>query len=71
MPPLNLNEVAILGWSDDSHYLIRNYDADKNLVTYQKSTLKPEKVFSFRNQGLLRSLWLNLFHGEFLSKQMM
>ncbi len=34
MPGRNTNQVAILGWTDDTHYLIRNYDADKNLVTY-------------------------------------
>jgi dipeptidyl-peptidase-4 len=34
MPRRNTNQVAILGWTDDTHYLIRNYDADKNLVTY-------------------------------------
>jgi dipeptidyl-peptidase-4 len=34
MPMRNANQVAILGWTDDTHYLIRNYDADKNLLTY-------------------------------------
>ena len=34
MPQRNLNQVAILGWTDDTHYLIRNFDAEKKLVTY-------------------------------------
>jgi dipeptidyl-peptidase-4 len=33
MPQRNLSQVAISGWTDDSHYLIRIFDADKNLVT--------------------------------------
>ncbi|MCX6301785.1 MAG: DPP IV N-terminal domain-containing protein [Bacteroidia bacterium] len=32
MPMRNLNQVAILGWTDDTHYLIRTFDADKNPV---------------------------------------
>ncbi len=35
IPMRNLNQVAILGWTDDTHYLIRNYDAERNLVTYR------------------------------------
>ena len=27
------NQVAVIGWTDDTHYLIRNFDASKNLVT--------------------------------------
>jgi dipeptidyl-peptidase-4 len=27
------NQVSILGWTDDTHYLIRTFDTDKNLVT--------------------------------------
>jgi dipeptidyl-peptidase 4 len=26
------NQVAIMGWTDDTHYLIRTYDSDNNLV---------------------------------------
>ena len=33
MPMRSANQVAILGWTDDTHYLIRNFDADKKLVT--------------------------------------
>jgi dipeptidyl-peptidase-4 len=33
MPLRNLSQVAILGWTDDSHYLIRTFDSDKNIVT--------------------------------------
>ncbi len=32
MPVLNPNQVAILGWTDDTHYLIRTFDANQNLV---------------------------------------
>ncbi|MGA2406611.1 MAG: DPP IV N-terminal domain-containing protein [Bacteroidales bacterium] len=32
MPQRNSNQVAIMGWTDDSHYLIRKFDSDKNLV---------------------------------------
>jgi dipeptidyl-peptidase-4 len=32
MPVRNQNQVAILGWTDDSHYLIRTFDADRNPV---------------------------------------
>jgi dipeptidyl-peptidase-4 len=31
-PQRNGNQVAIMGWTDDTHYLIRTFDADKNLV---------------------------------------
>ena len=34
MPMRNFDRVSILGWSDDTHYLIRNYDSEKNLVTF-------------------------------------
>lgn len=33
MPMRSTNQVAILGWTDDTHYLIRNFDAEKKLVT--------------------------------------
>jgi dipeptidyl-peptidase-4 len=33
MPGRNSDQVAIVGWSDDSHYLIRNYEAGRDLVT--------------------------------------
>jgi dipeptidyl-peptidase-4 len=32
MPMRNQSQVAILGWTDDSHYLIRTFDADRNPV---------------------------------------
>ncbi len=32
MPVRNPGQVAILGWTDDSHYLIRTFDADRNPV---------------------------------------
>ncbi len=32
MPQRGGNQVAIIGWTDDAHYLIRKFDADKNLV---------------------------------------
>ena len=32
MPQRGGNQVAILGWTDDTHYLIRNFDADKNPI---------------------------------------
>jgi dipeptidyl-peptidase-4 len=32
MPQRNANQVAILGWTDDSHYQIRNFDSDKKPV---------------------------------------
>lgn len=32
MHHLAQNQVAILGWADDTHYLLRTYDQDKNLV---------------------------------------
>jgi len=32
MPQRNSNQVAIMGWTDDSHYLIRKFDSDKTLV---------------------------------------
>jgi dipeptidyl-peptidase 4 len=34
MPMRNFDRVSILGWSDDTHYLIRNYDTNKNLATF-------------------------------------
>ena len=33
IPVNNSNQIAILGWVDDTHYVIRNYDGDKKLVT--------------------------------------
>jgi|WetSurMetagenome_2_1015567.scaffolds.fasta_scaffold02237_12 dipeptidyl-peptidase 4 len=47
MPFRSSNRVSVLGWSDDTHYLMRNYDEKKNLVTFNvdirtgKSTLAP------------------------------
>jgi len=32
MPPRLSNQVAITGWTDDTHYLIRTFDSDKNPV---------------------------------------
>lgn len=32
MPQRGGNQVAILGWADDSHYQIRNFNSDNNLV---------------------------------------
>jgi dipeptidyl-peptidase-4 len=32
MPQRSGNQVAILGWTDDTHYQIRNFDSDKNAV---------------------------------------
>jgi len=32
MPGRSTNQVAILGWSDDTHYIIRTLDADRNPV---------------------------------------
>jgi dipeptidyl-peptidase-4 len=32
MPQRGANQVAIIGWTDDSHYQIRNFDSDKKLV---------------------------------------
>jgi dipeptidyl-peptidase 4 len=32
MPQRNNNQVAITGWTDDTHYLIRKYDSEKNLI---------------------------------------
>lgn len=41
-PQPDTNKVAILGWTDDTHYLIRNFDAEKNLVT-QRIDIKTGK----------------------------
>jgi dipeptidyl-peptidase 4 len=32
MPQRGGNQVAIMGWTDDTHYQIRNFDSNKNLV---------------------------------------
>jgi dipeptidyl-peptidase-4 len=32
MPQRGGNQVAIVGWTDDTHYQIRNFDTNKNLV---------------------------------------
>jgi dipeptidyl-peptidase-4 len=32
MPQRGENQVAIIGWTDDTHYQIRNFDSDKNPV---------------------------------------
>ncbi len=32
MPQRGGNQIAIMGWTDDTHYQIRNFDTDKNLV---------------------------------------
>jgi len=32
MPQRGGNQVAIMGWTDDSHYQIRNFDSNKNIV---------------------------------------
>ena len=46
-PQPNINQVTIMGWTDDTHYLIRSFDAEKNPVTKSvdiktgKSTIVP------------------------------
>lgn len=32
MPQRGGNQVALMGWTDDAHFLIRKFDSDKNLV---------------------------------------
>lgn len=32
MPGRGMNQVSVTGWSDDSHYIIRTFDEQKNLV---------------------------------------
>src|ERR1035437_5170064 len=32
VPQRGGNQVAIMGWTDDTHYQFRNFDSDKNLV---------------------------------------
>ncbi len=44
MPMRNMNQVSILGWTDDTHYLIRNFDTDKKLVTYSVDIKSGKKV---------------------------
>ena len=33
MPKRGVNQIAITGLADDSHYLFRSFDANKNLIT--------------------------------------
>jgi dipeptidyl-peptidase 4 len=33
MPRRGANQIAVTGWSDDTHYLFRSFDSNKNLVT--------------------------------------
>ena len=33
MPQRNVNQVSVTGWTDDTHYIIRDFDSEKNLVT--------------------------------------
>src|ERR1035437_1014378 len=42
MPQRVNNQVAIAGWTDDSHYLIRTFDTDKNPV-FQRVDIKTGK----------------------------
>jgi len=46
-PVSNSNQVAILGWVDDTHYLIRNYDVDKKLVTMSVDIRSGKKHYLF------------------------
>ena len=32
MPRRGGNQIAVIGWTDDSHYLFRSFDEDKNVV---------------------------------------
>ena len=32
MPPRGGNQVAIIGWTDDTHYQIRTFDQDKKPI---------------------------------------
>jgi dipeptidyl-peptidase-4 len=42
IPQRGGNQVAIIGWTDDTHYLFRTFDADKNLV-FQSIDVKTGK----------------------------
>ena len=42
MPQRGGNQVAIIGWTDDTHYQIRNFDPDKNTV-FQRVDIKTGK----------------------------
>ena len=45
MPQRGGNQVAIMGWTDDSHYLIRTFDADKNPVVQSVDIKTGKGVF--------------------------
>ena len=34
IPPRGVTQVGIVGWTDDSHYQIRNFDSDKNPIIH-------------------------------------
>jgi dipeptidyl-peptidase-4 len=40
------NQVAVIGWTDDTHYLIRNLDANKNLVVQSVDIKTGKSVIS-------------------------
>jgi dipeptidyl-peptidase-4 len=51
MPPRGGSMVGVTGWTDDTHYLIRNYDANKTLVlssvdikTGKGTVVQPQKT---------------------------
>jgi len=50
-------------WSDDSHYLIRNFDAEKNLVTFSVDikNRKSKIVPTTKTTELLTDLFLRRF----------
>jgi dipeptidyl-peptidase 4 len=45
MPQRGGNQVAVIGWTDDTHYLIRTYDSDKNALIQNVNVKTGKGIF--------------------------
>ena len=54
------NQIAVTGWADDSHYLFRSFDANKNLIT-KSFDIKTGKGVIFSPEVSGRDLIAQLF----------
>ena len=66
MPGRNYNTVYIVGWTDDSHYIIRNYDENKTLVNQSVDIKTGKSVIVPRSKSDRELLSESLPAGESL-----
>lgn len=67
MPFRSQNQVAVTGWADDTHYLLRDFDADKHLVTYSVDIKTGKRVVAPAGKSQRETLSESMPSGTSLS----